>query len=78
MDITLSKLWEIIKDREAWHSAVHEVRKSWNDWVIEQQQIKIKPCPLFAAVFTTCICYGHCETWDKDDRTIDKVIWQES
>ena len=27
MDMNLSKLWEIVKDREAWHAAVHEVAK---------------------------------------------------
>ena len=28
MDMSLSKLQEMVKDREAWHAAVHEVEKS--------------------------------------------------
>ena len=27
-DMTLTKLWEIVKDREAWHAEVHGVRKN--------------------------------------------------
>ena len=35
LDMSLSKLQEMVKDREAWHAAVHGVTKSWtqlSDW----------------------------------------------
>ena len=29
MDMNLNKPWDIVKDREPWHAAVHGVAKSW-------------------------------------------------
>ena len=29
MDMNMSKLWELVMDRKAWHTAAHGVAKSW-------------------------------------------------
>ena len=34
--MSLSKLWKTVKDREAWHTAVHGVTKSWTRLVVQQ------------------------------------------
>ena len=38
MDMSLSKLWDVVKNREAWHAAVHGVTKSWT-WLSEWRTV---------------------------------------
>ena len=41
MDMSLSKLWETVKDRGAWHAAIHGIPKSqtwFSNWTIATKQ----------------------------------------
>ena len=39
-DMNLSKLWEIVKDREGWYAAIHGITKSWTQLTTEQQYLQ--------------------------------------
>ena len=79
MDMSLSKLREIVKDRETRYAAVHGVEKSQTHWVSEQQlyicSYPNAPSPAYnktfqmnvqipCAYFLSLILFGtHCNGW---------------
>ena len=57
MDISLSKLWEIVKNREAWHAVVHGSQTVGHDWVTEHHHHHAFQCP---ASFTDSTLRSNC------------------
>ena len=63
MERDLRKLWEIVKDREAWHAAVYELQRVRHNLVTEQQNFcfltRSGELKCVITNFLLCICTSY-------------------
>ena len=64
MDMSLRKLWEIVKDREAWHAVLHGVAKNWtgfSNWTKNNDQ---RICTGISVLVSAQSCLTLCDPMD--------------
>ena len=78
LDMNLGKLWEMVRDREVWHAAVHGVMKSWRlleDWT-NSRKLTMLFFPLGKEVATHSYTLAWRIPWTEELGRLQSMGWQ--
>ena len=79
MDMSQSQLWDMVKEREAWHTAVQGVTKSWtrlSDWTTTQSDFRKLYKKNFRSIFQSqSLHYYFCQLQNQNTQ-VDSVTWK--